>query len=103
MNRRAFLTASAATTAMGWREGRSCGRAAAGSIAGDALSRCPHRERLEATTTSFGEFSHCRYTIRAQLRADTLSIDHSAFRVAEAPSAPRFATLPAATRDKERC
>ena len=34
----------------------------------------------------------CRYTIRAQLRADTLSIDHSAFRVAEAPSAPRFAT-----------
>ena len=42
-------------------------------------------------------------TIRAQLTANTLSIDHSAFRVAEAPSAPRFATLPAATRDKERC
>ena len=57
MNRRAFLAASAATMAMGWRDGRSGGRAAAGSIAGDALSRCPHRERLEATTTSFGEFS----------------------------------------------
>jgi len=57
MNRRAFLAAAAATMAMGWREGRSGGRAAAGSIAEDALSRCPHRERLEVTTTLADD--HC--------------------------------------------
>ena len=103
MNRPAFLAASAATTAM----------AGVKTAAADTLPLGPLPEmrypdvHIESgwrpPPRRLASSAACRYTIRAQLTANTLSIDHSAFRVAEAPSARRFATLPAATRDKERC